>query len=59
LVVIHPDIAGMHSGDCQLVLIPIKTGSPLNWNPGTEEIANNNAASTLLNVPIREKDFKF
>ena len=44
---------------CQLGLISIKTGSPLTWNPETEEIANNNAASALLNIPIREKYFKF
>jgi len=44
---------------CQLGLISIKTGSALTWNPETEEIANNNAASALLNIPIREKYFKF
>ena len=59
LVVVNPNIAGMHSGDGQLGLISIKTGSPFTWNPETEEIANNNAASALLNIPIREKYFKF
>jgi hypothetical protein len=44
---------------CQLGLIAIKTGSPFTWNPETEEIAGNNAASALLNIPIREKYFKF
>jgi myo-inositol 2-dehydrogenase/D-chiro-inositol 1-dehydrogenase len=44
---------------CQLGLISIKTGSPLAWNPETEEIINDNAASSLLNIPIREKYFKF
>jgi myo-inositol 2-dehydrogenase/D-chiro-inositol 1-dehydrogenase len=44
---------------CQLGLISIKTGSSLTWNPETEEIANDNAASALLNIPIREKYFKF
>jgi hypothetical protein len=44
---------------CQLGLISIKTGSVLTWNPETEEIANDNAASALLNIPIREKYFKF
>lgn len=44
---------------CQLGLISIKTGSILTWNPETEEIVNDNAASALLNIPIREKYFKF
>ena len=44
---------------CQLGLISIKTGSPITWNPETEEIANNNAASALMNIPVREKYFKF
>ena len=44
---------------CQLGLIAIKTGSKLTWNPDTEEIINDNAASSLLNIPIREKYFKF
>jgi myo-inositol 2-dehydrogenase/D-chiro-inositol 1-dehydrogenase len=44
---------------CQLGLIAIKTGSVLTWNPETEEIAGDNAASALLNIPIREKYFKF
>jgi myo-inositol 2-dehydrogenase/D-chiro-inositol 1-dehydrogenase len=44
---------------CQLGLIAIKTGSPLTWNPETEEIINDNAASAMLNIPIREKYFKF
>jgi len=44
---------------CQLGLIAIKTGSPLTWNPETEEFIGDNAASALLNIPIREKYFKF
>jgi myo-inositol 2-dehydrogenase/D-chiro-inositol 1-dehydrogenase len=44
---------------CQLGLISIKTGSTLTWNPETEEIASDNAASAMLNIPIREKYFKF
>lgn len=44
---------------CQLGLIAIKTGSVLTWNPQTEEIVGNNAASAMLNIPIREKYFKF
>jgi hypothetical protein len=44
---------------CQLGLIAIKTGSTITWNPETEEITGDNAASALLNIPIREKYFKF
>ncbi|MFO7620053.1 MAG: Gfo/Idh/MocA family oxidoreductase [Bacteroidales bacterium] len=44
---------------CQLGLIAIKTGSKLTWNPDTEEILNDNAASALLDIPIREKYFKW
>jgi len=44
---------------CQLGLIAVKTGSSITWNPDTEEIINDNAASAMLNVPIREKYFKF
>lgn len=44
---------------CQLGLIAVKSGSKLAWNPETEEFINNNAASALLNIPIREKYFKF
>ncbi len=44
---------------CQLGLIAIKTGSTLKWNPDAEEIVGDNAASAMMNVPIREKYFKF
>ncbi len=44
---------------CQLGLISIKTGSKLVWDPGTEEIVGDNAASALLTLPIREKYFRF
>ena len=42
---------------CQLGLIAIKTGSTLTWNPDAEEIVGDNAASALLNIPIRERIF--
>jgi myo-inositol 2-dehydrogenase/D-chiro-inositol 1-dehydrogenase len=44
---------------CQLGLIAIKTGSVITWNPDTEEIIGDNAASALLSIPIREKYFRF
>jgi hypothetical protein len=44
---------------CQLGLIAIQTESKLTWDYQNEEIIGNNAASALLNVPIREKYFKF
>jgi len=44
---------------CQLGLISIKTGSKLNWNPETEEIIGDNAATALMDIPIREKYFSF
>lgn len=44
---------------CQLGLISIKTGSKLNWNPEKEEITGDNAATALLDIPIREKYFNF
>ncbi|MGV8090400.1 MAG: Gfo/Idh/MocA family oxidoreductase [Mangrovibacterium sp.] len=44
---------------CQLGLISIKTGSKLKWDLETEEIIGDNAASALLDIPIREKYFKF
>ncbi len=44
---------------CQLGLISVKTGDKLSWDPNKEEIKGNNAASTLLDIPIREKYFKF
>ena len=44
---------------CQLGLISMKTESKLTWDPQKEEILNDNAASAMLNVPIREKYFKF
>ena len=44
---------------CQLGLIAIQTGSTLTWNPDAEEIVGDNAGSAMLNVPIREKYFKF
>ena len=44
---------------CQLGLIAVKTGAKLTWNPETEEIIGDNAATSMLNVPIREKYFRF
>jgi len=44
---------------CQLGLIAIKTGSKLTWNPETEEIIGDNAASAMLDIPVREKYFKW
>lgn len=44
---------------CQLGLVAIKTGSKITWNPEAEEIIGDNAASAMLNIPIREKYFKF
>lgn len=44
---------------CQLGLIAIKTGAKLTWNPETEEFSGDNAATALLNIPIREKYFRF
>jgi predicted dehydrogenase len=44
---------------CQLGLISVKTGAKLNWNPDKEEFIGDNAATALLNIPVREKYFKF
>lgn len=44
---------------CQLGLISVQTGAKLMWNPDTEEIIGDNAATALLSRPIREKYFKF
>ncbi len=44
---------------CQLGLIAVKTGAAITFNPDTEQIVNDNAASAMLNIPIREKYFKF
>lgn len=44
---------------CQLGLIAVKTGAKLHWNPQTETFDGDNAASALLDIPIREKYFKF
>ena len=45
---------------CQLGLISIQTGAKLLWDPATESFTNNdNAATALMNRPIREKFFKF
>ena len=44
---------------CQLGLISVQTGNKLTWNPEKEHILDNNAATALLNRPIREKYFKF
>ncbi|NEW84536.1 MAG: Gfo/Idh/MocA family oxidoreductase [Mariniphaga sp.] len=44
---------------CQLGLISVKTGAKLTWDPEKEEIIGDNAATALLDIPIREKYFKF
>ena len=44
---------------CQLGLISVKTGAKLTWDPAKEEIIGDNAAIAMLNIPIREKYFKF
>jgi hypothetical protein len=44
---------------CQLGLISVKIGSKLKWNPETEDFIGDNAASALLDIPVREKYFKF
>jgi hypothetical protein len=44
---------------CQLGLISVKTGAKLNWDPAKEEIIGDNAATALLDNPIREKYFSF
>ena len=44
---------------CQLGLIAVKIGSPLKWDPVKEDFMGDTAASAMLNIPIREKYFKF
>ncbi|MDR0845812.1 MAG: Gfo/Idh/MocA family oxidoreductase [Tannerella sp.] len=44
---------------CQLGLISVKIGSKLNWNPEKEDFIGDNAASALIDIPVREKYFKF
>jgi hypothetical protein len=44
---------------CQLGLMSIHTGARLQWDPDKEEIIGDNAASALIDLPIREKYFKF
>jgi hypothetical protein len=44
---------------CQLGLTAVKIGSKLNWNPEKEDFIGDNAASALLDIPVREKYFRF
>ena len=44
---------------CQLGLIAVKIGSKLTWDPVKEEFVGDNAASSMIDIPIREKYFKF
>ena len=44
---------------CQLGLIAVKIGSKLHWDPVKEDFIGDNAASAMLDRPIREKYFKF
>ena len=40
---------------CQLGLIAVKIGSKLQWDPVKEDFIGDNAASAMLNIPVREK----
>lgn len=44
---------------CQLGLIAVQLGTKLQWDAKKEDFINDNAASALLDRPIREKYFKF
>ena len=44
---------------CQLGLIAVKLGTKLTWDPVKEDFIGDNAASAMLDIPIREKYFKF
>lgn len=44
---------------CQLGLIAVQIGTKLNWDPDKEDFIGDNAASALIDLPIREKYFKF
>jgi hypothetical protein len=44
---------------CQLGLIAVKIGAKLHWDPETENFVGDNAASALLDIPVREKYFRF
>jgi hypothetical protein len=44
---------------CQLGLIAVQTGSKLQWDPNTEEFIGDNAATALMDRPIRDKYFRF
>lgn len=44
---------------CQLGLIAVKTGTKLKWDPAEENFIDDNAASALLDIPIRKKYFSF
>jgi len=44
---------------CQLGLIAVMLGSKLKWDPEKEDFIGDNAASALIDIPIREKYFKF
>ncbi|MDR1723193.1 MAG: Gfo/Idh/MocA family oxidoreductase [Tannerella sp.] len=44
---------------CQLGLIAVTLGVKLQWDPATETFKDDNAASAMLDRPIREKYFKF
>lgn len=43
---------------CQLGLIAVKMGIKLKWDPGKENFIGDNAASAMLDIPIREKYLK-
>ena len=44
---------------CQMGLIAVETGNKLTWDPVKEDFVGDNAASALLDRPIREKYFKW
>ncbi|NJN24913.1 MAG: Gfo/Idh/MocA family oxidoreductase [Cyclobacteriaceae bacterium] len=44
---------------CQLGLISVRVGTAVKWDPDSQQIVEDNAASAMLDIPIREKYFKF
>jgi hypothetical protein len=44
---------------CQLGLIAVKIGAKLQWDPEKEDFTGDNAASAMLDIPVREKYFKW
>jgi hypothetical protein len=44
---------------CQLGLIAVKIGAKLQWDPEKEDFIGDNAASAMLDIPVREKYFRW